>query len=188
MSLREADNSQEEWRAIADYPGYEVSDQGNVRRSELLDPYGRRVYEQKLLATALSGTKRDKDGNYYTRYLDVSLRVGNDLRRHAKVHHLVAGAFIGPRPAGMVICHNNGDHHDNRVENLRYDSQHANILDMHDHRGGHPNTRKTHCKYGHDITDPDNIYPNGNGRKCKTCARAHAARQWEARKAAKDSA
>ncbi len=161
---------------------------GNVRRSELYDAEGRLVYEGKPLATALSGTKRDKDGNYYTRYLDVSLRLGTNVRRHTKVHHLVAEAFIGPRPPGMVVCHNNGDPLDNRVENLRYDTQANNITDMHDHRGGHHNSLKTHCKYGHDITDPSNIYKNGNGRKCRTCARTHAAHQWEARKhwAAKD--
>lgn len=165
---------EENWRAIADYPGYQVSDQGNVRRSALYDEEGRMVYEAKLLAVSLSGTKRDKEGNYYTRYHDVSLRVGTDLRRHAKVHHLVAGAFIGPRPAGMVICHNNSDPLDNRVDNLRYDTQASNIVDMHEARGGHHEGLKTECLNGHDITNPDNVYANSPGRKCKTCQRKRA--------------
>ena len=172
---------QEQWRAIPDAPGYEVSDRGSVRRSALLDPYGRPVYDSKPLAWQLSGTKRDKDGNYYTQYKDVSLRVGENTRRHAKVHHLVAAAFLGPRPAGMVVCHTNGDPLDNRVENLRYDTQAANIEDMHRARGGHHNALKSECKHGHDLTDPDNLYRNGSGRKCKACALRSARAQYARR-------
>jgi hypothetical protein len=184
-TFSEADNSQEQWRAIDGHPGYEVSNIGNVRRSDLFDPHGRLAYP----ATAV--TQNQSRGPEGGRYLEVSLRKvdATDRRDRArpKVHHLVAAAFIGPRPQGLVICHNDGNRNNNRVENLRYDTQAANIADMHRHRGGHHNTLKTTCKYGHDITDPDNIYPNGNGRKCRTCARANAARQWEARKAAKSA-
>ncbi len=102
------------------------------------------------------------------------MRVGESVRRHRKVHHLVAAAFIGPRPEGMVICHNNGDPLDNRVENLRYDTQAANIEDMYAHRGGHPNSLLTTCLNGHDITNPENVYANSPGRKCKTCQRKRA--------------
>jgi hypothetical protein len=45
------------------------------------------------------------------------------------VHSLVLSAFIGPRPNGLVACHNNGTRHDNRLENLRWDSQSANLRD-----------------------------------------------------------
>ena len=165
-------NIQETWRAIDGYPGYEVSDHGNVRRSELLDPEGRLVYGAKPVATSLSGTRRDKDGNYFTRYLDVSLRVGENVRRHTKVHHLVAAAFIGPRPEGMVICHNNGNPLDNRVDNLRYDTQSSNVKDMHTHRG------TTTCINGHDITNPENVYASSPGRKCKECQRKRARERW----------
>jgi len=172
--------SQEQWRAIEGFNGYEVSDLGNVRRSELYDPFGRLVYEAKPIARQLSGTSRDKDGNYFSRYWDVSLRIASRTQRHAKVHQLVAVAFIGPRPDGMVTCHNNGDSLDNRVENLRYDTQSANIQDMYKHHGGHHQSRKTECLNGHDITNPDNVYENSNGRKCKQCQRKRA-RDREAR-------
>jgi hypothetical protein len=187
MSHYEADNSQEEWRATAGYPGYEVSDQGNVRRSDLYDPLGRLVYDSKPIARQLSGTSRDKNGNYYARYWDVSLRVAHRTQRHAKVHHLVAVAFIGPRPTGMVICHNNGDSLDNRVENLRYDTQANNIADMHLHRGGHHEGLKTECLNGHDITNPDNVYASSPGRKCKTCQRRRAKERYERLRAEREA-
>lgn len=32
--------------------------------------------------------------------------------------------------------------------------------------------RMTHCKRGHDLNDPDNLYPSGTrGRSCRTCSR-----------------
>lgn len=36
------------------------------------------------------------------------------------VHELVAAAFLGPCPEGMVVCHRNGNKLDNSVSNLCY--------------------------------------------------------------------
>ena len=44
-------------------------------------------------------------------------------------HVLVMLAFRGERPAGMDICHANGDPADNRLTNLRYDTRRENIAD-----------------------------------------------------------
>jgi hypothetical protein len=45
------------------------------------------------------------------------------------VHVAVLSAFAGSRPPGMVACHNDGDCSNNRVENLRWDTQAANEAD-----------------------------------------------------------
>ncbi len=50
-------------------------------------------------------------------------------RRTYAIHQLVAAAFIGGRPDGMVVCHNDGDKMNNRPENLRIDSQTENNRD-----------------------------------------------------------
>lgn len=83
-----------------------------------------------------------------------------------KVHHLVASAFHGDRPNGLVICHRNGDPQDNRASNLRYDTQSSNLKDMYRH-GRQIET----CINGHRLT-AENIYENAPGRKCKICQRA----------------
>lgn len=57
-------------------------------------------------------------------YLFVILR-----GRQRYIHQLVAEAFIGPRPAGLNTCHNNGDRADNRISNLRYDTPKGNMAD-----------------------------------------------------------
>ena len=46
------------------------------------------------------------------------------------VHQLIALTFIGPRPEGMDVCHNDGDPTNNRADNLRYDTRTNNILDV----------------------------------------------------------
>ena len=53
----------------------------------------------------------------------------NGVKKRRPVHQLVMEAFVGPRPKGLVCCHNNGIHHDNRLENLRYDSMYENAMD-----------------------------------------------------------
>src|SRR5436305_14954603 len=51
-------------------------------------------------------------------YLSVNLhRDGTKVTR--TVHRLVLEAFVGPRPPGLVCCHNDGNPANNRVENLR---------------------------------------------------------------------
>lgn len=90
------------------------------------------------------------------------------MRVTKKVHHLVLEAFHGPRPTGLHGCHNNGDPLDNRAGNLRWDTQSGNMRDFHRHKG------LTECVNGHDITDPENVYANAPGRKCKLCQRARA--------------
>ena len=93
----------EEWRLIHD-DYYEVSNLGNVRRAKpgiatfvgrpVLPIIGMGGYAQ----LALSGLKK----------------------RRAYVHHLVAEAFIGPRPVGFVINHKDANKTNNSIENLEY--------------------------------------------------------------------
>lgn len=65
---------------------------------------------------------KSKDGH-------VSVVLG---RKHGSmlVHTAVALAFLGPRPEGLDVCHNDGDPTNNRLDNLRYDTRTDNILDV----------------------------------------------------------
>jgi hypothetical protein len=45
------------------------------------------------------------------------------------VHRIVLEAFVGPCPTGMVACHADDVKADNRLENLRWDTQSANCHD-----------------------------------------------------------
>jgi hypothetical protein len=45
------------------------------------------------------------------------------------VHLLVLETFAGRRPLGMQACHNDGNSHNNALQNLRWDTPSANHLD-----------------------------------------------------------
>lgn len=100
--------TQEYWLPVVGYEGlYEVSDQGRVRSLPRLRANGG-VTKERLLRLAMSGP-----------YLNVSLYVGGK-RTGARVHQLVAEAFIGPCPEGLIVLHGTGGKTDNRPENLSY--------------------------------------------------------------------
>lgn len=102
----------EQWRTISDYPGYEVSDCGRVRRRTA----GKRTFAGRIL---LAGDR----GNGYLR---VCLRDMGRVKT-AFVHHLVAEAFHGPRPAvHWHAAHLNGNRRDNRSVNLAWVSPDEN--------------------------------------------------------------
>lgn len=148
----------ESWKPVEGYEGrYEVSDAGRVR---------------SLLTGKVLKTFRGGRG-----YLSVSLRRDGEGRT-TYVHHLVARAFIGPRPTGLDICHQNGDVTDARASNLRYGTRNSNMRDAIAH-GTHRSVRQTVCARGHALTD-DNIYVSTSlstdgaiktRRRCKTCQR-----------------
>lgn len=96
---------EERWRAVAKYPGYEVSNQGQV-----LGIRGR------ILKV---GT--DKDG-----YRRTVLCCGKE-RRYVRVARLVAEAWVDGR--GPVVRHLNGICTDDRASNLAWGTQRENILD-----------------------------------------------------------
>lgn len=82
-------------------------------------------------AISSSGQVRGADGRLRAQHQDrrgywrVHLSASGRQRTHW-VHRLVAAAFLGPCPAGLVVCHGPGGPGDNRLANLRYGSQREN--------------------------------------------------------------
>lgn len=115
-----------DWRPIPSFQGfYEASRGGHIRAVgrpvRFVDKNGQEHWRQKAprpLATSVINS------GYLVAWLCV-----DGIRTAKTVHSLVAEAFIGPRPAGADVCHNNGNRLDNRPENLRYDTRSANHLD-----------------------------------------------------------
>ena len=105
----------ESWKPVPEFPGYDVSDQGRVRSywgySHVTDKV------QRYLSP------------WHGRYLRVMLQRDRHQHQHS-VSRLALLAFVGPCPDGKVACHNNDDPHDNRLENLRYDTQKGNLADV----------------------------------------------------------
>jgi hypothetical protein len=91
-----------EWRVIAGFPNYSVSNIGSVRN----DRTGR------ILRQAPNGVG----------YLRVKL-CDNGRMADCYVHRLVVQEFVGLIPEGLEVDHINHQRDDNRVENLRIASR-----------------------------------------------------------------
>lgn len=107
---------------VAGFSNYRVGDDGSVWS---LNGYGpkksRKPGEWHRLRTVLN-----RSGNNGRQ--QVTLRAGS-IKISKPVHRLVLETFVGPCPEGCCACHNNGDGLDNRLENLRWDTQANNIAD-----------------------------------------------------------
>ena len=158
----------ERWKPVNGHEGiYEVSSHGRVRSVDRTVNYS-------------NGRVRHIKGRVRCATLD---RYGYpivDLWKQGKgqtrtVHSLVAEAFVGPRPDGMQVCHNDGDPTNNRVDNLRYGTHSDNMLDRVRH-GTDPDAIKKRCPRGHRLS-AENISPSSarrGQRECLACNRAHS--------------
>ena len=121
MANGQATSGVETWKPVVGYAGsYEVSDRGRVRSLARTVVYRRRG----MVRTMRVGAKLlrlPRDPNGYPRV--------NIARYPHLVHALVMAAFIGPRPAGADVCHNDGDPSNNLLQNLRYDTRRGNLAD-----------------------------------------------------------
>lgn len=98
----------EVWKDVVGYEGlYFVSSLGRIKNAS----------GKILKQTPIDG-----------RYLRVSLWK-DGKQKTGKVHHIVATAFIGPRPDGMECCHNDGNIINNFDMNLRWDTPQGNQAD-----------------------------------------------------------
>jgi ketosteroid isomerase-like protein len=98
-----------------------------------------KVYPTKKLGggECLRMTDRWRDvpkyiNKHYRRYYVTFYATRNGkprAHRNFLVAVLLAETFIGPRPPGHLVCHNNGDSTDDRLENLRYDTPKGNSRD-----------------------------------------------------------
>ena len=144
--------SEENWRPVVGFEWrYEVSDTGRVR---------------SLDGKTISSHVGNKAG-----HLRVSLKPEIGEWKGRYIHQLVLEAFVGPRPKGLVACHNDGNSTNNRIENLRWDTPSSNMHDRVKH-GTHQNANRTHCPKGHPL---DAVKFHGDGtfwqRRCRTCLR-----------------
>lgn len=106
-------NHKEEWCPVAGYEGF-----------YLVSSHGRVMNVSKRAGTTPG--KILKPATNKKGYLFV--RLCKDGRpKNAKIHHLVATAFIGKRPTGYTVNHKDGNKNDNRTGNLEYATSEQNL-------------------------------------------------------------
>lgn len=152
----------ETWRpVVGDLGPYEVSDRGRIRSTRTDPPTIMRPFI-------------DRNG-----YALHQLR-NRGGRQQIRAHVLVAAAFIGPRPAGLILRHLDGNPSNNTPRNLAYGTFSENQYDRVRH-GTHPNANKTHCINGHAYTPENTIRDDRGHRHCRTCSRIKSHRRTEER-------
>lgn len=121
------DLDNELWLPVVGHEGrYEVSNVGRVRSTIDFAPIrlacgGVRSVPRKILRPI-------RKNNGYEAVCLSNPGVKSRMQQKS-IHALVLEAFVGPKPDGMEACHNNGVRHDNRVENLRWDTRKGNHAD-----------------------------------------------------------
>lgn len=163
------------WQSIPGFPGYEVSDSGEVR-SYVNNRWG-------LGGTARTLAQRPVKKTEWSTYWAVRL-TGDDGRRVQRyVHTLMLLAFVGPAD-GRVTRHLNGDAGDNRLSNLQYGTYEENGLDDVAHGKNHLANR-THCGQGHPFAGHNLMYRTDKprARKCRECSRLYAQKNNRQRRA-----
>ena len=162
----------EQWLPVVGYEGkYEVSDHGRVRsierKARLLHRHTKeeifRRVPGRIIKLHMGITKQGK-----TKHMNARLSDERGTLNWA-VHRLVLTAFRGPCPPGLQGCHYDDDPYNNRLENLRWDTQSANELDK-VRNGGHHEARRDSCDNGHRFSEENTRMYRGK-RKCRRCER-----------------
>lgn len=153
----------EEWRPVEGWEAlYEVSDRGRVRSVLRLVRGGQGSHAMRggrLLKLTASG-------GYFVVTLSDRTR-----KKLARVHHLVAIAFVEGRAPGLNVCHDDGDSLNNAASNLYWGTQTQNMQDKWRHGTATYSLERGFCKHGHPWNEA-NTYLNANGSPtCRVCRR-----------------
>lgn len=100
----------ERWLPVPDYPNYEASDLGRIRRAQP----ARNSWAGRVLKASIRNGYPSVDLSH------------DGVRQTMSVHRLIAAAFIGPCPPGQEVNHVDGTKTNNRPANLEYISSSAN--------------------------------------------------------------
>jgi len=116
----------EEFRDIPGFPGYRVSNLGNVESCHTR----RRVAGVKGTIAAMTSNWHRMTTTGHGDHGHVLMTLRKDAKAHyVGLHVLVLIAFVGPRPPGMECRHLNGNAGDNRLDNLKWGTRSENRKD-----------------------------------------------------------
>lgn len=116
----------ETWKPIVGFKGvYEVSDLGHVRS---LDRYITFRNRWGGTTTMFKAGQAVKPGPHTGGYRMLHLYLGGRSKT-TLLHTAVIEAFVGPRPPGMEVLHNDGNKLNCRLDNLRYGTRLENERD-----------------------------------------------------------
>jgi hypothetical protein len=150
----------EEWRKIAGFENYEVSNFGLVRSIKRFTGKGGNYINDKLVYL-----KPSDDGSGY---LQVIL-YNNKKPKSFKVHKIVANSFIPNIHNKPTVNHINGIKYDNSVQNLEWatrseNTKHKYIIGIDNNKGeNHPSNKLTELQ----VLEIRERFNSGETDRCK---------------------
>lgn len=110
----------ERWKDVPGYSGlYQVSDLGHVKSlGRWVNSNGGKRYVRERILKASS----------HPEYPAVFL-AKQGKKKNVAIHDLIMRAFVGPPPKGKQVCHNDGNHWNSVLTNLRYGTPKENQAD-----------------------------------------------------------
>lgn len=114
------DSTDEQWKAVPGFDGYEVS---NMGRARCLKPRNRNAHPPKIPRILKSGTRTN--GYPYVGFSNGS----KASARTMMLHIAVMRAFVGPPPPGCEVAHYDGNKANACLGNLRYATHLENEAD-----------------------------------------------------------
>lgn len=169
-----------EWRPIPNFPNYEISEYGDVRRTGHTVTY--------TTKTGVTRTIRFRPAPIKTKAAEgfgdhVGVTLIRDGRYHGcRVHRLVLEAFVGPPPfPGALGLHFDDNKLNNHVSNLRWGTYRDNWEDAQRNGIAVVGLLQQYCQRGHEFT-PDNTFIAKDGRRmCRECQRLRDRKRYAAK-------
>lgn len=116
-------------KLVTDWPGYRVHTDGRVETCRKFRGGGYGGQPTYVLSDDWRTLKVDTDDRGRKR-----VTLSRDKKKwRVRVPVLVLTVFVGPCPLGLECCHENGDEKDDRLDNLRWDTHSANLMDRRKH-------------------------------------------------------
>lgn len=127
-----ASDDPERWFSVDGWPGYEVSDHGQLRSYWVSGCCKSGAPKQRKTPIIIGSYPQKRRGKIVSVQVCLYRTTEDGVREKWRngIYILVLNAFLGPCPSGMEGCHKDSNPENNHIDNLRWGTPASNKLDL----------------------------------------------------------